>query len=353
MKGVDLERHKKAMEERARQERDEKRRKMFGGADYVGDEGDFTVHSGQDKPGCLKRFYEKVNNFLDRLTPLRSDIRKITVKYDKMVESYFVFFRFLVAFSLFVLLLFAWLIIWHLFNFDHSWSDVCNGFMPCFLYYSRFSNSTNVIYGLTLVVFVFLGAVGSLYKWVRFDEVMKRGQLYDTANIRFSKMLFNSMDFTLAIGAESRDNTTQLLGDIRLQMDEDKIKAVVAERTREQKAKLYVRRAIFITVNLIILCLGWAVIFGVNLYSKEIQDSVNGVVVLSSIANFIPTFVMSFVNGFVPTVTKKITVFEKYDFASTLMKQQVIRNYATKILNIAIFTVINVELAMGDAFFRS
>ena len=73
---------------------------------------------------------------------------------------------------------------------------------------------------------------------------------------------------------------------------------------------------------------------------------------LSKVAGFIPGLCMSFINFLVPEITKVITRFEKWDYASTLMQHQVWRNYLTKILNLAIFTIINIELASNSIFFR-
>jgi len=62
---------------------------------------------------------------------------------------------------------------------------------------------------------------------------------------------------------------------------------------------------------------------------------------------------MSFINALVPFVTKQITKFEAWDYASTMIKHQVWRIYLAKIMNVVIFAIINVELASGSAFFRT
>jgi hypothetical protein len=61
---------------------------------------------------------------------------------------------------------------------------------------------------------------------------------------------------------------------------------------------------------------------------------------------------MTFVNSVVPIVTKKITKAENWDFPATMVQNQVWRNYLAKILNVAIFTIIQIEMARGANYFN-
>ena len=55
---------------------------------------------------CCKRFYEYLEYSFDRLVPLESDTRKIGLRYDKSIESFYVFFRYIVAISILTFMIF-------------------------------------------------------------------------------------------------------------------------------------------------------------------------------------------------------------------------------------------------------
>lgn len=58
------------------------------------------------------------------------------------------------------------------------------------------------------------------------------------------------------------------------------------------------------------------------------------------------------INVVVPTFLKKITIYEKWDFAKDMINQQIARLYFAKIMNVIIFAVLNIELSSNNAFFR-
>ena len=60
--------------------------------------------------------------FIEWLTPLNKELKRIGNNYDKSIEGYFAFFRFLVLMSFFVGVLYATLLILHLINNTFGYS---------------------------------------------------------------------------------------------------------------------------------------------------------------------------------------------------------------------------------------
>mmetsp|Transcript_27687 Transcript_27687/g.26702 ORF Transcript_27687/g.26702 Transcript_27687/m.26702 type:complete len:286 (+) Transcript_27687:1460-2317(+) len=136
-------------------------------------------------------------------------------------------------------------------------------------------------------------------------------------------------------------------------MDEDKIKQIVARRKKLEKSKLFVRRVITFSINLLFLAGGWVAIFFINFYSQEIQLYFAGFRLLTYIAPFVPSLCLSLVNGLIPVITKLIVKYEAWDFANVVIQQQVWRIYMAKMVNFSLYTVIQIELASGKTIFGS
>lgn len=125
---------------------------------------------------------------------------------------------------------------------------------------------------------------------------------------------------------------------------------VIKKRTNLEKSKLFIRRTTTQIINAVILLFGWGGIITLSLYDKQIEDSLK-TTSLQKISSFVPSIALSVINSVVPIVSKKITEFEAWDFQDDLVKQQVWRIYLAKIMNLAIFVIINSEMAAGETWF--
>lgn len=186
-------------------------------------------------------------------------------------------------------------------------------------------------------------------QWTSFNIKQMRSKVYTNEDIFFSKMFFNSWNWNVNKFDEADDTLSLVINETSTAIYEDLIKEKIKHRTREEKFNLLVRRILFISLNVVIISCGVAAIFIVNLFNNDIKS----VMPISSLENLIPAFIVSFVNAFVPAVTKKITSFEKYDFTNTLLKQQIWRMFAIRILNLSIYMILNSELAYNDPVFTS
>jgi len=108
---VDLENHQQMLQEKLRKEREEMRRQLFVGIDFLG-AGQLRIAQGT-KRTWWKIFTGKIYKLFDAITPHKGDVKSISSKYDKAVSAYFQFFRFVVSFSILMLIVFITLLIIH------------------------------------------------------------------------------------------------------------------------------------------------------------------------------------------------------------------------------------------------
>lgn len=345
---IDIESHQKMLEEKRRREREEMRRQLFVGIDFLG--GSQLKVSKNSSNRCWdltkKRFYQ----FFDLITPHRDDVKSISSRYDRAIEAYFQFFRFVVSFAIVISVVFFVILILHSIKFftDNKIlksPDMCNS-IPCYFYYSRFVDNYDWIYALSYLLFAVIGLIISVIQWSNFDLKSVRSKIYTNEDIFFSKMFLNAWDWKAKSFDDADDTISLIRNEITTAVAEDLIKEKIKHRTKEEKFDLIVRRTIFISLNIFIICCGVAAIFLVNWYNNSLQYGP------SLASSLIPSFIVSFVNGAVPAATKKITACEKYDFASTLLKQQIWRMFAIRLLNLSIYMLLNRELAFNNGYFK-
>lgn len=161
-------------------------------------------------------------------------------------------------------------------------------------------------------------------------------------------MFFNCWNWTSENYNDYDETLSLIKNETITAIYEENIKEKIKNRTKEEKIDLIIRRTIFISLNIILIGSGVVAIFAINIFNNNIQNSIRGP---SKITALLPAFIVSFVNGVIPAITKRITACEKYDFSNTLLKQQIWRMFSIKILNLTIFMILNRELAFNDPYF--
>lgn len=198
VKEVNLEKHKKILEEKERKEREEMRKQIIHGVDFVGQKDFFKILQGKNQNGCT-RCLRRTYIFFLKLYPLRTDLLDISSQYDKAIHGYFVFFRYLVVHAMLTLVLFSGLLIKHVFDYSYGYSSFCEGVVsvPCIINYSRFNTDIATLYSATLIAFIVFGIISTLYEWVQFDLTKKEQDLYEADKVKFkySRMLLNSWNW--------------------------------------------------------------------------------------------------------------------------------------------------------------
>jgi len=123
-----------------------------------------------------------------------------------------------------------------------------------------------------LLTFCLVIMISILYKWIKFDGMLKRKRLHDKkVRLLFSKMVFNGWDWSTDDSYENGELRRIVTNEVRLTLYEENIKKVVKGRSKSEKCKLYLRRAGAMFINFLVLCVGWAGIISVNFYSNDIS----------------------------------------------------------------------------------
>jgi len=147
---------RKNVDDMTKQEREQLKKNLFVGVDYIGEE-EIRVKANVQKKTKWQKFKEKASKALEYITLLNRDVAYIEARYDKTITTFFLFFRFMVNFSLITALGFLYLVIAHSSTYDGSFKEWCDGFYPCAAFYSRFSSDHKIAYALTLFLFVVVG----------------------------------------------------------------------------------------------------------------------------------------------------------------------------------------------------
>jgi hypothetical protein len=175
--------------------------------------------------------------------------------------------------SMLVTLLYAALLSHHIVVYDYSYPEMCPGAfpMPCLLFYSRFDKDSDHLFAISLIAFMVIGMFISIYKWIQFDLLRKKRELYEDKKKKYSKLFFNMWDWrTVDTGFEGRSLRTGIRVELKTNLDEDRIKAEINKRTAIEKSKILIRRLSTLIINTLLLILGWGGIIAINIYNKNI-----------------------------------------------------------------------------------
>jgi hypothetical protein len=115
-------------------------------------------------------------------------------------------------------------------------------------------------------------------------------------------------------GHEARTQLGAGRTELKVTMDEERIRLIIDSRSTLEKSKLFVRRTTTQLVNAFILLVGWAGIILISIYDKKIQEKLRAISWAASFATLVPSVSLSIINSVIPIVSKKITEYEAWDF---------------------------------------
>ena len=337
--------------------RQERRQELMMGIDLVGgnDLNELTGRQLAEK-NCFTKIIDSISNLMAKMMILTGDYKRIESRYDKSIAAYFGFYRFLVNLSILVLVIYLYLLISHFFIFDGSLSDTCSGTL-CFTLYYAFDQDEGTPYVVSLVVLIIATVVTSITKWVRADKLKTRSEIFggNEAKVKkISAIVFNSWSWSINTELESVDQSVNIYNMIHNALSDNVRQRQAANRTASQKSALLIKRIIGNIIFVAILIAGWVIIILLSLSEQNIadnfEDSSQG---LRVFMRFLPKFGVSFVNAMFPALTVKITALESWDTTSFILRVQIIRIYVTKVLNIVLYALLNLELATGSSWFLS
>lgn len=184
---------------------------------------------------CCKRFYEYLEYSFDRLVPLESDTRKIGLRYDKSIESFYVFFRYIVAISILTFMIFLTMQVIYIYNSWGNRNSLCINFIPCMILYSRFPNGKELYYLFTIIGFILIVFICNMYKWMVFHKLMKWDEIHGDHEKPLSKLFFNAWDWSIDTRPEYIEKQKATVRQLQLTQDEAKIKVKIKNRSQKEK----------------------------------------------------------------------------------------------------------------------
>jgi len=231
----------KLHEMKIERERRKLKRALINALDYMeGKEARLTgIKEHQTACQKLKNRIYKVYKYC---IPLRSDIIRIRLSYDKSIEAFFNMFKFLVNFNILTLLGFSYILIMHILDFNGSFTGLCNTFFPCFTLYSRFTVNSDLRYSVALFLFVIIGTFLFIYKWVIVDYKSKRQRYFNKEENFFAREFFNSWDFRTKAMSNAGHNKKGVVTILKVMLFEDKKKEIVKQRTSSDRFRIIVIR---------------------------------------------------------------------------------------------------------------
>jgi hypothetical protein len=103
-----------------------------------------------------------------------------------------------------------------------------------------------------------LGMITSVYKWIQFDILRNKRELYEDKKKKYSKIFFNIWDWrTTGNEYEAMSLKMGIKVEIKTNLEEDRIKKIINQRTTLEKSKLFIIRVVTLILNTFILIAGW------------------------------------------------------------------------------------------------
>jgi hypothetical protein len=192
--------------------------------------------------------------------------------------------------------------------------------LPCILFYSRFDAYSDHLYAVSLIAFMVFGMIISVYKWVQFDLLRKKRELYEDKKKKYSKIFFNIWDWkNTGNQYEALSLRSGIRVELKTNLEEDRIKQIINQRTTLEKSRLFIIRLVTLLLNTFILIAGWGGIIALQIYNSSIQTALNKVKYLNYVSKFVPQVGITVINAIVEIFIKKITTLEAWDFKEQLI----------------------------------
>ena len=219
-------------------------------------------------------------------------------------------------------------------------------FVPCFMLYNSFHPSEALGYSITLIVFLGICFSACLYQLIVQDKIRRiEAYLLQDGSKKFSKMFFNSPDWTLSEKGSGIDSRMQITISLQNLILEDRVIDLIKQRTNAKKIQLIVVRLLLFTLNISLLGASWYAIFLVNVNEYTISSYLAAHYSwLSYLSAFIPSICLTLINTLIPLLTNLIIYFERWDYHSTVINNQIWRNFLAKEINIVIFFFLNINM---------
>ncbi|CAN9509957.1 unnamed protein product [Ophioblennius macclurei] len=303
----------------------------------------------------LRRLRDDAEEWLSSLKLWRGDIHLIEGMFGTGILSYFSFLRFLVMLNFIIfLLMFSFVMLPIIIapsasgNITYNQNDgsECSkypssarrglvifhehitdllsggGFLEqTYLFYGHYradkilfpkvTYNLALAYLLTTVAYLFLSLI-----WIvkRSTRGFKRNLVQDEDRFQsFCNKIFAGWDFCITNENAARLKRSSLLYELRTDLEEERIKQKIADRTRKEKCRIYLLRLILNVFVIGVLAACFYSIYVATIFSQQAQlDNIKVNFIVDLIYEYLPSIVITMANFITPLLFSIIINFEDY-----------------------------------------
>ncbi|KAK1798489.1 hypothetical protein P4O66_006793, partial [Electrophorus voltai] len=289
----------------------------------------------QSQQIARRRLREQVGRFFSGLLPWKHTLHKIEGRFGVGVKAYFVFLRYLICLNLLnCAIITGFVLVPSLYH--KSWEDyksdnksilhifLGSGFLegsPLFYgFYQKiplfFHTGMGTILFLSLIMIVRRMVVGYKHMWLM-------GKHF---SLNVSYKVFCGWDFCIQDPQAASLKHSFIRNELKMDLEEQRFRQKVSERSMKQWACLYFLRGILNFVVVVLLCGSFTLIY-YAIISAEKKESFHWTVKL--LMNYLPPITITVVNFLLPHVFSRISMFEDY-FLTTQLNLTLVRLLAEK-----------------------
>ncbi|XP_044044992.1 transmembrane channel-like protein 7 [Siniperca chuatsi] len=303
----------------------------------------------------LRRLRDEAQEWLSSLQLWRGDIHLIEGMFGTGILSYFSFLRFLVMLNLIIFLLMFTFVMLPIIIAPHASGNTTynkNDGSACSVYPSSarrglvifhehitdllsgggFLEQTYLFYGyykvdkihfpkttynlplaylLVTIAYLFLSLI-----WIvkRSATGFKRNLVQDEDRFQsFCNKIFAGWDFCITNENAVRLKRSSLLYELRTDLEEERIKQKIADRTRKQRCRIYLIRLILNVFVIAVLAGCFYSIYAATIFSQDAQmDKIKENFIVDLIYEYLPSIVITLANFITPLLFSIIISFEDY-----------------------------------------
>ncbi|XP_069066334.1 transmembrane channel-like protein 7 [Pleurodeles waltl] len=330
-----------------------------------------------------RRCGQEAHELFSHLQLWRHDIRSIEGKFGTGIQSYFSFLRFLVFLNFIIfIMMFAFItlpivISRHgifnssdiVYNADHVCTvyivgsrgltyfynyiiDLLSGtgFLEVtYLFYgyytvdivsfANYSYSLPLAYLLVTIAYLLLSLL-----WIvkRSVEGFKQSLVHDEDRFQsYCNKLFAGWDFCIIDEDTAQLKHSSLQYELKTDLEEERVKLKIAERTRRQTVHIYFIRTV---LNIIVISILGGCFYAIYLATVFSQgyNNVQGTAVVNLIVEYLPSIVITAANFITPIIFQNIVLYEDYtpafEIRLTLMRCVFMRLISIGVLLVSLWT---------------
>ncbi|KAJ8413589.1 hypothetical protein AAFF_G00080960 [Aldrovandia affinis] len=178
------------------------------------------------------------------------------------------------------------------------------------IHFPKFTYKLPLAYLLVTIAYLFLSLI-----WIvkRSASGFKRNLVQDEDRFQsFCNKIFAGWDFCITNETAARLKRSSLLYELKTDLEEERIKQKIADRTRKEKCRIYFLRLVLNLFVVAVLAACFYSIYRATIYSQKSQMEPPANFILDLIYEYLPSIVITLANFITPLMFTLIIQFEDY-----------------------------------------